>query len=88
MTTPTATRYDRLTAYLRDADPLDVHVLVPVALIQQVVDDLADLHGRIEQVTLNLGAHFHAPQYVATLEQRAVDAALYLLAGEPDGADL
>ena len=85
MTNPTV---DLLDAHLLAADDLDVHVLVPVALIRQATDELADLHGRIEQVTLNLGAHFHAPQYVATLEQRAVDAALYVLAGEPDGADL
>jgi len=88
MTDPTATTVDLLDAHLRAADNLDVHVLVPVALIRQAADELGDLYARIEQATLSLEAHFHAVQFVDTGVQRAVDAALFVLAGEPDGADL
>ena len=86
MTTPTTV--DLLADCLLAADDVDVHALVPVALIRQATDDLADLYGRIEQATLNLEEHFHAPRFVDTSDLQAVTAALYVLAGEPDGADL
>lgn len=76
-----ASAYEGLKVTLDDKQ---YQVRVPV----RQDDELEDLKGRIEQATDMLRVAFRRPQYVGTAAFEAVEDVLWVLAGEPDGADL